>query len=129
MNFNNALKLTGYDLTQTTSSNQPAKQPTNQLTLYWESLAPINEDYVVFVHLLDAAGNVISQADAPPTNNAYPTSWWATGELIADSHTLPAAAGAVAIRFGLYELNTGQRLPIIESSFPSQDNGVEVALP
>ncbi len=133
VNFNNALKLVGYDLSQTTSSTQPSNhltnRPTGQLTLYWESLAPVNQDYVVFVHLLDAAGNVITQADAPPTNNAYPTSWWAPSELIADTHTLPATAGAVAIRFGLYDLNTGQRLPIIESSLPGQDNSVEVALP
>jgi hypothetical protein len=127
INFNHALQLTGYDLTQ--PSNHPTTEPPNHLTLYWRSLAPVNEDYVIFIHLLDASGNVIAQADAPPTQNAYPTSWWAPGEQIADVHTLPTAPGVTSIRLGLYDLTTGQRLSIVESSLPGRDDSMEIALP
>jgi hypothetical protein len=114
--FGDAIALIGYDLEA-------------GITLYWESLAPVNHDYVVFIHLLDPTGQAIAQADAPPTGNAYPTSWWAPGEVIADRHPLPVTAGAVSLRFGLYDLDSGLRLPITASTLPTQDNGVEIKLP
>lgn len=120
--FNNAINLVGYDLpTAPNSAGPPA------LTLYWESLAPVDQDYVVFLHLLDANGQIVAQADAPPTGNAYPTSWWAPGEVVADRHPLPDAA-ATRIRLGLYDLNSGLRLAVTNSSLPGRDNGVEIEL-
>jgi hypothetical protein len=118
--FAEAITLLGYD---PPSPEQPS------LTLYWQSQAPVSEDYVVFVHLLDAAGNIIAQADAPPTQNAYPTSWWAPGEIIADRRALPEAVGVAALRLGLYQLDTGQRLPITRADRPTVDNAVELRLP
>jgi hypothetical protein len=124
VNFAGAIALIGYDL------NPPANgEEQSTITLYWESLAPVSEDYVVFLHLLDATGQVIAQADGPPTGNAYPTRWWAAGEVIADTHLLPASSNMMALRLGLYDLNSVQRLPISESALPSPDNSVEIALP
>jgi hypothetical protein len=132
INFANAIKLFGYDLSEvenkgnpTNSSNSTNSKP-YQLNLYWESLAPVNEDYNLFIHLLDKDGNVVAQADAPVTNNTYPTRWWSPGETIADTHTLPNAPAATRIHFGLYSLATGNRLPITKSDLPVQDNGVEL---
>lgn len=116
VNFGNAIALTGYDLGP-------------DLTLYWQSLAPVNENYTLFIHLLDAEGSVVARADGPPTGNAYPTSWWAAGETIADVHALPKQSGATRLRFGLYSLASDQRLSITESSLPIQDNSVELSLP
>jgi hypothetical protein len=115
-NFGHAISLIGYDLTPDMAT----------LVLYWASLAPVSEDYVVFIHLLDPTGNTIAQADAPPTNNAYPTSWWSPSEVIADSHTLPTNPDANILRLGLYRLDSGQRLTIAESTLPTQDNSVEI---
>jgi hypothetical protein len=116
VNFDHAISLIGYDLAPDTAT----------LVLYWASLAPVSEDYVVFIHLLDPAGNIVAQADAPPTNNAYPTSWWSSGEVIADSHTLPTTPDPGALRLGLYRLDSGQRLAIARSTLPTQDNSVEI---
>jgi hypothetical protein len=124
VNFANAIALIGYDFMP---SGDGGEQST--LTLYWESLAPVSEDYVVFIHLLDANGQVTAQADGPPTGNAYPTRWWAAGEIIADTHLLPSTAKTTALRLGLYDLASGQRLPIGESSLPALDNSVEIPLP
>ncbi len=118
VNFANAITLIGYDFT-----------PQSKITLYWKSLAPADEDYNLFIHLLDTEGNVIAQADAPPTNNAYPTSWWSPGETIADIHLLPEATNAARIRLGFYSLASTQRLPITESTLPGRDNSVEIELP
>ncbi|MCL4295180.1 MAG: hypothetical protein KJ077_05610 [Anaerolineae bacterium] len=124
VNFADTIALIGYDfIPPAEGEGQPA------VRLYWQSLAPVSDDYVVFLHLLDANGVTIGQADGPPANNAYPTRWWSPSELIADVHFLPPAPGAVALRLGLYDLASGQRLPIGESTLPLQDNSVEIALP
>lgn len=116
VNFANAIALIGYDLTP-------------QLTLYWQSLAPVDEDYHLFIHLLDRDGNQVAQADAPPTHKVYPTGWWAPGETIAGVHPLPDAPTAARLRLGFYSLASGSRLPIIESTLPTEHDGVEIALP
>ncbi len=124
VNFGNAITLTGYDLTP--SQNQPSSP--NSLTLYWKSTAAVSQDFNLFIHLLDAKGNVVAQADAPPTRNRYPTGWWSPGETIAGQHILPHAPDATHLRLGLYSLATGRRLPITESILPQQDSSVTVEL-
>jgi hypothetical protein len=115
--FNDTIELVGYDYS-------PAA-----LTLYWQVLAPLDRDYHVFVHGLDRNGSLIGQADGPPTGNAYPTRWWEPGEIIADRRAVPATAGLAAIRLGLYQLETGERLVITASNLPQQNNAVEITLP
>ena len=72
----------------------------------------------MFVHLLDAEGQLQAQADSPPTSGKYPTSVWDAGEFIADMHTLSLApdlpAGEYRVAIGLYDPNTGQRLSIVD---------------
>ncbi|NJN96806.1 MAG: hypothetical protein HC875_23210 [Anaerolineales bacterium] len=124
VNFAGAIVLTGYDFS-------PPAEGTGQgtLTLYWQSIEPVNADYVVFVHLLDERSEMLGQADGPPTGNAYPTRWWSPGETIADTRSLPSTPGLSKLRLGLYDLTSGQRLPITASSLPQKDHSVEVALP
>ncbi len=127
VNFADAIELVGYDLHGGRGEGQ--KNGSTFLNLYWQSLNPVDKDYIVFIHLLDAGGQVIFQADSPPTGNSYPTRWWSPGEIIADRRGLPATPGAVTLRLGLYDLDTVQRLPIIDSALPQQDNSVEISLP
>jgi 4-amino-4-deoxy-L-arabinose transferase-like glycosyltransferase len=134
VNFSEAIALIGYDLKVDRAAGEQGNEgvaPEGFLTLklYWQSLAPVSEDYSVFVHLLNDRGEMIGQADGPPTNNAYPTRWWSPGEVIADTHLLPTVPGAAAIRLGLYQLASGQRLSIGESTLPQQDKSVEISLP
>jgi hypothetical protein len=86
------------------------------LTLYWEALAPDGNDYTVFVHLLDGAGQPVAQADSPPLANWYPTSIWAAGEQIRDPHVIRVPVsivpGPYVLAVGFYDLDTGQRLPV-----------------
>jgi hypothetical protein len=119
VDFGGAIRLIGYDF-------EPSA---GRLTLYWQSLSPVEEDLQLFVHLLDQEGGLLAQADAPPTENAYPTSWWASGEIVADPHLLPLVPGVKRLRLGFYSLNSGERLPITHSTLPYQDEGVEVLLP
>ena len=106
------LTLLGYDLAQTTVEDRPALR----LTLYWRSEAPLPVDYTTFVHLRNAAGEVVAQQDQPPLHGAYPTSLWDPGEIIADTITvlLPEdlAPGPYRLVVGMYDLYTGQRLAV-----------------
>ncbi len=146
VDFAGAIALIGYDLHEgkgaapTGGFAEPTKAPYGQeqgssgedsvvLTLYWQSLSPADKNYIVFIHLLDASGQVIAQADAPLTGNAYPTSWWSPGEVIADRRSLPTKSDVVVLRLGLYDLDSEQRLAIVESTLPQQDNSVEIPLP
>jgi hypothetical protein len=121
VNFDNMIRLVGYDITVEVDSTD--------LTLYWEPLTTIADDYTLFIHLLDEQNNIVAQADAPPTNNRYPTSWWATGEIIADRHILPNGSGPVRLKLGLYNPETGLRLPVNTSTLSTKDNGVFLDLP
>ena len=90
------------------------------LRLYWRAVSLLDQDYTVFVHLLDSSGKLIAQADSQPRDNAYPTSAWAAGDVIPDDHILklPAdlAPGDYAIRVGLYLAPNGLRLPLKSSA-------------
>lgn len=77
------------------------------LTLYWQAERPPGDSYTVFVHALDAGGQLIGQADGLPVMGHYPTSAWRAGELVQDSRPVPAAQ---QYRVGLYHPVSGERL-------------------
>jgi hypothetical protein len=79
-----------------------------RLVLYWRASAALEEDYTVFVHSLDAEGQLIGQADGPPLAGRYPTSAWRPGEIVQDSRAVPPGARYLV---GLYDAATGGRLP------------------
>jgi 4-amino-4-deoxy-L-arabinose transferase-like glycosyltransferase len=108
--FDESLILEGMHLAETTVT----PGDTVSLELYWSSLNPVNEDYTVFIHLLDEAGNLVGQGDGPPVNGHYPTSAWSSGEVILDTHVIPisdeVASGRYDLVAGLYRVSDGTRL-------------------
>ncbi|MEA3407911.1 MAG: glycosyltransferase family 39 protein [Chloroflexota bacterium] len=95
---------------------------TFEITLYWRCLRVMNTSYTAFVHLLDEKGNLIAQRDQIPGQGAYPTSGWLPDEVIADTYTIPLPedleSGIYRLSIGLYELSTGERLPVKEKGKP-----------
>jgi len=86
-----------------------------QLALHWASRASTPRDYTVFVHLRNEEGKVVAQADGPPLNGDYPTSYWTPGEAFVDQRVLEIQglpAGQYDLSVGLYLLDTGERLPV-----------------
>jgi 4-amino-4-deoxy-L-arabinose transferase-like glycosyltransferase len=84
------------------------------LRLYWRSATPLQQSYMVFVHLTNAAGQLIAQQDGPPAGGALPTDTWRADETVLDERVLelPAdAEGAYSLSVGMYTLADGQRLP------------------
>jgi len=82
------------------------------VTLYWEAVHPPEDDYVVFVHLLDATGQLVAGHDGPPMGGQYPTGAWLPGDVIPDVH--PIALNPV-VPSGMYRLQVGMyRWPSLE---------------
>jgi hypothetical protein len=86
------------------------------LTLYWQSLCPIETDYTVFVHLVDQEGTIWAQRDSMPVDGERPTSAWQLGEIIGDTHVMTidveGPREGYVVEVGLYDHNTGTRLPL-----------------
>jgi hypothetical protein len=103
-------RLTGYTLSSLVV--KPGDKMTLQLV--WQAVGETDRAYRVFVHLRDADGRPIAQSDAVPAQWTRPTTGWAVGEYVSDSHTLivptGTASGDYALVAGLYDPTTGERL-------------------
>lgn len=102
------LTLIGYDLANENQQNL-------KLKLYWRSEAVLPLDYTIFVHIRNEAGEMVAQKDQPPLQGAYPTSLWDPGEIVADEIVIPlppALDDSYEIVVGMYDFNTGARLPV-----------------
>lgn len=111
------IALMGYDVARTPNEIR--------LTIYWGSIAENTADYTVFVHLLDASGHVITQDDARPGHGSYRTLQWRAGQVIADDYHLaipPGTNGAVQIEIGMYVLETGVRLRVVDANGAQLEN-------
>ena len=98
-----AIELAGYNLDRTTAAIT--------LTLIWKSLKSIDEDYTIFTHVLDQAGQQIAGKDNQPVNGAYPTSYWMPGEYVIDEYVIPVQPpDGYTIEVGMYDPETGARL-------------------
>ncbi|MCX6044900.1 MAG: hypothetical protein NT075_07285 [Chloroflexi bacterium] len=108
---NGWIRLKGYSVTVETERGGEIL-----LSLRWQSLRHVSYNYHVFVHLLDAQGNKIEQRDGQPVQWMRPISTWQPGDEIVDHYGLlvpeDLPAGDYTIAVGLYDPNSGQRLPV-----------------
>lgn len=110
------IRLPGYRL----SSEGLTAGETLTVTLFWQSESRLNKDYHVFVHLLDAEGQLAAQRDSVPVHAERPTwSWW-ENEVIQDEYALaidPALPSRTyTLSVGMYELPSGARLPAMKAT-------------
>lgn len=103
---------------------------TVDVTLYWQVVAPIEENYTVFVHLLNPDGNLVTQHDGQPLHGYLPTSGWSPGVVIPDHHRLllpgELPSGRYYLIAGMYTLETLERLPVLSEH--AQGTGDSVML-
>ena len=112
--FGDRLLLEGHSILPEAIS--PRENETLSLQLWWQTMAPVDTDYTVFIHLVDAAGKIVAQADGVPADGRYPTNAWEAGERIVDNRliALPAdlPGGQYHLIVGLYNPLDGSRLPL-----------------
>lgn len=108
------IELVGYDLYP-----EPGQTAQTTVELAWQSLRPVEQDYTVFVQLLDAQDRVIAQVDAQPLPGLYPTSRWQPGDYLVEQFLLPVPRQELTadrrLVTGMYDLDSGARLPTYDS--------------
>jgi 4-amino-4-deoxy-L-arabinose transferase-like glycosyltransferase len=111
INFDNQIALLGYEYSTLT----PAQGEEMTVTLHWQAIRPIAQDYVIFVHIIDATTfEIVGGSDAQPVGWTRPTSTWEPGEIVEDAHTFTVREDARPIP---YELEIGMYTVEQDSSF------------
>ena len=101
------LRLQGYDLLPAPGA------PT--LRLFWETGEGVASDWITYIHLHSPQGERIAQFDGPALAGLQPTSQWQTDSLYIDRRQLVLPGGLepgdYLLRIGLYNFESGERLP------------------
>ena len=107
-NFGSFITLSGFDLNQETSSLD--------LTLYWQTQTQPDDNYTIFIHLVDQNGVIVQQVDQVPISGLRPTGGWRPEEILIDSYQIPIPKGTLSgeyhLQMGLYLPDSFSRLPI-----------------
>jgi len=124
-NFSGQVKLLGYTL----NAEKIKPGDSVQLALYWQALANMEASYTVFTHLIDQDERIMEQKDNRPVSGLYPTTEWTPGETIVDRYEIATGPeippGEYSIEIGLYELDSGERLLILDvMGLPKDSRGV-----
>lgn len=114
--FQSNIRLEGYELTSAT-----VKQGGNwALILYWKSIGPIDQNYTVFIHLVDNKGETLFGEDTLPAMGRLPTNRWYKDKLVVDAHTFSVPddvpPGKYHLEVGMYYLPTLERLAVVDSN-------------
>ena len=83
-NFDDQIRLSAFAIAGDSTPGE-----TLPVELFWEPLQPPQEEYVVFVHILDSAGNLVGSHDGQPVEGRFPTNTWLVGDVIQDVHQVP----------------------------------------
>ena len=125
--LDNKVKLLGYNIE---SSFHPGHGI--HLDLFWQALQLMEEDYTVFIHLIDGEGNIWGQKDNPPWDGFYPTTLWTQGEIVRDQYDLmvshDAPPGKYWLAVGMYLAEIGERLEV-RGEGPLPENRILLAPP
>jgi hypothetical protein len=125
-NFEDKIALLAVDLPEATLV--PGGRLAVNLT--WQSLAPLDDHYTVFVQVVDAHDRIVGQVDAWPLHGTYPTGQWRPGEMINDPYQVQLVEelppGPYRLLVGWYLLGTLQRLPLVDADGIPLDDKVIV---
>jgi hypothetical protein len=123
VNLGNKISLVGYNLE---SGFRPGDGI--HLTLFWQTLGEMEEDYTVFTHLIDEGGTLWGQKDNQPVDGFYPTTEWQAGETVRDQYTLMISPetppGRYWLEVGMYLAETGERLTISDDGSSKSDTRI-----
>lgn len=99
----------------------PHRDEMLQVHLEWRAVQAADRNYTVSVQLLGPLNTktnslLWAQQDNQPVGGTYPTTLWQSGETISETYTLAvprdAPAGQYKIRVGLYDLQSGDHVPL-----------------
>jgi hypothetical protein len=100
----------------------------DKLRLHWSAESPPTRDYTVFIQLWQD-GRQVAGFDGPPVEGDFPTSYWRQGLQVVDIHPLDLSQVPPAnyhLLVGLYDPQTGERLPSFKDGQPLPDHAVDL---
>jgi len=119
--FGDRIRLVSFAAPDSVPSGQ-----TFDVRLYWKALQPLEEDYIVFVHLLNASGELVASHDGPPRDRESPTSTWLPGDVVPDVHPVELGedipAGTYQLWVGIYTWPDIERLAVRDREGVEQIN-------
>ncbi len=135
-----AVRLAGYTVDAPAGADRVCPGQSLTLSLFWQPLARLADDYTVFVQLRPSSGGApIAQADGPArvagddqaATRDYPTTLWSVGETISDRRVIKLPGdippGDYTLAVGMYRLGDMVRLPVRIGGQPAPAD--EVRLP
>jgi hypothetical protein len=103
---------------------------------HWQALRDTTASYKFFLHLYEAeSGTLASQADVALHDWAYPTNFWAIGEIVSDDVRLPlgeVSPGKYELAIGVYHPGTGDRLSVSDEALATRSDALilrEIVIP
>jgi hypothetical protein len=103
---------------------------TMALALHWQPVAAFDGDYIVFVHVEVEGQELWGQHDGAPVCGTKPTTNWESGKTVIDGHFVPidpaTPPGEYPVMVGLYDLRTGERLPVSGSNANEWGNAIHL---
>ncbi len=121
--FEQGIQLLGYQINREGDGSR--------LRLFWRAVGTLDADYTVFVHW-DRGGQRLAQSDTYPAQGYYPTHLWRQGDIVADDHLLAVetySGSQDAISVGLYQLQTMERLQVIDGDGVAVADAVTLTIP
>lgn len=111
------LRLDGYTLEATSVRSEQLLR----VSIQWRAAAPPT-DRVLFIHVLDRAGNTVGQADVPLVGPHAPAAAWGDGRVVTWSQPVPLQPdlppGQYRLVIGVYGASDGARLPLQSADAP-----------
>ena len=130
-NFAAGMTLLGADFPQGAAVDINGQLP---LTLVWQARHKIDGFYTLFIHLVGPDDQMLAQLDVVPVHSTHPTRQWISGQIFADTYSLPVGNLAedtlATLYVGFYGISDGEgngRQPIIDVTGASVADRVELA--
>jgi hypothetical protein len=116
LRFGESIRLLGHRLDRHRA--QPGEEIS--VTLCWESLASMEEDFAYFVHFLGPEESIVGARTTHPGLGRYPTSRWSPGDRFCDVLDVPVgprtpAPAVYDVEIGWHEPDVGERLPAYDA--------------
>jgi 4-amino-4-deoxy-L-arabinose transferase-like glycosyltransferase len=115
LRFGESIRLLGHQLRQ--HRTQPGGEVA--VTLCWESLGSMEEDFVYFVHFLGPEERIVGARTTHPGLGRYPTSRWSPGDRFCDVLDVPVEEQTPAP--AVYDLEVGWHKPEASERLPAYD--------
>ena len=122
--FSSRLAVIGYEIRPA----RPAPGGELIVNVHWQALAAMPVAYTGFLHLVEPDGRLITQDDHELGRGFYRTLYWQPGEVVREKYTLALpkdmSVGEYTLRVGVYSFPSLERLAVLSSNIPAQDNSV-----